>query len=111
MPEFLNNAQYNFQTTGCTIPLDLAIESLDGIVRIDLGPVVFREGGVSGTLEGAIDFKEAIAALVQSALRDECLAAALRHQMAQIRGRRFNMGSVIGGALLVFVSTTQLDRA
>ena len=28
-------------------PLDLAIEALDGIVRVDLGPVVFREGGVS----------------------------------------------------------------
>ena len=29
-------------------PLDLPIEPLDGIVRIDLGPVVFREGGVWG---------------------------------------------------------------
>ena len=29
-------------------PLDLAIEALDGIVRIDLRPVVFREGGVPG---------------------------------------------------------------
>ena len=27
-------------------PLDLAIEPLDGIVRIDLRPGVFREGGV-----------------------------------------------------------------
>ena len=27
-------------------PLDLAIEPLDGIVGVDLGPVVFREGGV-----------------------------------------------------------------
>ena len=30
-------------------PLDLVIEPLDGIVRIDLRPVVFREGGVSGS--------------------------------------------------------------
>ena len=27
-------------------PLDLAIETLDGIVRINFRPVVFREGGV-----------------------------------------------------------------
>ena len=27
-------------------PLDLAIETLDGIVGVDLRPVVFREGGV-----------------------------------------------------------------
>ena len=69
------------------------------------------EPTLSGTLEGAIDFKEAIAALVQSALRYECLASALRDQMAHIRARRFIMGSVIGGPKLVFVSTTQLDRA
>ena len=32
-------------------PLDLSIEPLDGIVGLDLGPVVFREGGV-GLLNG-----------------------------------------------------------
>ena len=35
MPEFLNNAQYNFQTTGCTIRLDALIAPFFNL-RIDL---------------------------------------------------------------------------
>ena len=42
---------------------------------------------LADTLEGATDFKEALAALVRSALEDECLAKALKERLDQMRGR------------------------
>jgi hypothetical protein len=42
---------------------------------------------LNDTLEGATDFREALAALVRSALEDECLAHALKERLSQMRGR------------------------
>ena len=42
---------------------------------------------LADTLEGATDFKEALAALIRSALEDECLAKALKERLDQMRGR------------------------
>ncbi len=42
---------------------------------------------LADTLEGATDFKEAIAALIRSALEDECLAKALKERLDQMKGR------------------------
>ena len=42
---------------------------------------------LNDTLEGATNFKEAIAALIRSALEDECLADALRDRMTDMRTR------------------------
>jgi hypothetical protein len=42
---------------------------------------------LNDTLEGATNFKEALAALIRSALEDECLAKALRDRMADMRAR------------------------
>jgi hypothetical protein len=45
------------------------------------------EQTLNDTLEGATNFKEALAALIRSALEDECLAKALRDRMADMRAR------------------------
>ena len=42
---------------------------------------------LNDTLEGATNFREAIAALIRSALEDECLADALRDRMTDMRTR------------------------
>ena len=42
---------------------------------------------LTDTLEGATNFREAIAALIRSALEDECLADALRDRMTDMRTR------------------------
>ena len=42
---------------------------------------------LNDTLEGATNFKEAIAAFIRSALDDECLAAALRDRISDMRAR------------------------
>jgi hypothetical protein len=42
---------------------------------------------LNDTLEGATNFKEAISALIRSALDDECLAAALRDRISDMRAR------------------------
>ena len=42
---------------------------------------------LADTLEGATDFKEAVAALIRSALEDECLAKALKDRLDQMRSR------------------------
>ena len=34
MPEFLNNAQYNFQTTGCTIPRAVRVAEIDSYFQV-----------------------------------------------------------------------------
>jgi hypothetical protein len=39
------------------------------------------------TLEGATNFKEALSAVIRSALDDECLAAALRDRISDMRAR------------------------
>ena len=45
------------------------------------------EQTLNDTLEGATNFREAIAALIRSALEDECLADALRDRMTDMRTR------------------------
>ena len=45
------------------------------------------EQTLADTLEGATDFKEALAALIRSALEDECLAKALKERLEMMRGR------------------------
>ena len=45
------------------------------------------EQTLNDTLEGATNFKEALAALIRSALEDECLASALRDRMTDMRTR------------------------
>ena len=45
------------------------------------------EQTLADTLEGATDFKEALAALIRSALEDECLAKALKDRLDQMKGR------------------------
>ena len=42
---------------------------------------------LNDTLEGATNFKEALSALIRSALEDECLAKALRERMNNMRAR------------------------
>ena len=42
---------------------------------------------LNDTLEGATNFKEALASLIRSALEDECLANALRDRMTDMRTR------------------------
>jgi hypothetical protein len=42
---------------------------------------------LSDTLEGATDFREALAALVRSALDDECLCAALKARLEDMKAR------------------------
>ena len=42
---------------------------------------------LNDTLEGATNFKEALSALIRSALDDECLAAALRDRISDMRAR------------------------
>jgi len=42
---------------------------------------------LNDTLEGATNFKEALASLIRSALEDECLAGALRDRMTDMRTR------------------------
>ncbi len=42
---------------------------------------------LADTLEGATDFKEALATLIRSALEDECLAKALKERLDQMKGR------------------------
>ena len=42
---------------------------------------------LNDTLEGATNFKEALASLIRSALDDECLANALRDRMTDMRTR------------------------
>jgi len=42
---------------------------------------------LNDTLEGATNFKEALCALISSALDDECLAAALRDRISDMRAR------------------------
>jgi hypothetical protein len=42
---------------------------------------------LADTLEGATDFREALAALIRSALEDECLAKALRDRLDQMKSR------------------------
>jgi len=42
---------------------------------------------LTDSLEGASNFKEALAALIRSALEDECLAKALKERLDQMRGR------------------------
>src|SRR3954447_7336378 len=45
------------------------------------------EQTLSDTLEGATDFREALAALVRSALDDECLCAALKARLEDMKAR------------------------
>ncbi len=45
------------------------------------------EQTLNDTLEGATNFKEALAALIRSALEDECLADALRDRITDMRTR------------------------
>ena len=45
------------------------------------------ESTLNDTLEGATNFKEALASLIRSALEDECLANALRDRMTDMRTR------------------------
>ena len=45
------------------------------------------EQTLNDTMEGATNFKEALAALIRSALEDECLAKALRDRMTDMRTR------------------------
>ena len=45
------------------------------------------EQTLNDTLEGATNFKEALASLIRSALDDECLANALRDRMTDMRTR------------------------
>ena len=45
------------------------------------------EQTLNDTLEGATNFKEALAALIRSALEDECLANALRDRITDMRTR------------------------
>ncbi len=45
------------------------------------------EQTLNDTLEGATNFKEALAALIRSALEDECLAKALKERMEAMRSR------------------------
>jgi hypothetical protein len=42
---------------------------------------------LADTLEGATDFREALATLIRSALEDECLAKALKDRLDQMKGR------------------------
>jgi hypothetical protein len=42
---------------------------------------------LNDTLDGATNFKEALSALIRSALDDECLAAALRDRISDMRAR------------------------
>ena len=42
---------------------------------------------LTDTLEGATNFKEALSAVIRSALDDECLAAALRDRISDMRAR------------------------
>ena len=42
---------------------------------------------LNDTLEGATNFKEALSAIIRSALDDECLAAALRDRISDMRAR------------------------
>ena len=42
---------------------------------------------LNDTLEGATNFKEALSAVIRSALDDECLAAALRDRISDMRAR------------------------
>jgi hypothetical protein len=42
---------------------------------------------LADTLEGATDFKEALAALIRSALDDECLCAALKERLEDMKAR------------------------
>jgi hypothetical protein len=45
------------------------------------------EETLSDTLEGATDFREALAALIRSALDDECLCAALKQRLDDMKVR------------------------
>ena len=45
------------------------------------------EQTLADTLEGATDFKEALAALIRSALEDECLAKALKDRLETMKAR------------------------
>ena len=53
---------------------------------VELNPDL-DEQTLNDTLEGATKFKEALAALIRSALEDECLASVLRERMNDMRTR------------------------
>ena len=53
---------------------------------IELHPEI-DEQTLNDTLEGATNFKEALVALIRSALEDECLAKALRDRLNDMRTR------------------------
>ena len=53
---------------------------------VELHPEI-DEQTLNDTLEGATSFKEALAALIRSALEDECLAKALRERLNDMRTR------------------------
>ena len=54
-------------------PLDFSIEPLDGIVGVDLGPVVFREGGVTGAKRCLITGPQYSRGLLHSLIRSGCV--------------------------------------
>jgi hypothetical protein len=70
------------------MPLDLERTRFTELRRrlLELHPDL-DEQTLADTLEGATDFKEALAALIRSALEDECLAKALKDRLDQMKGR------------------------
>ena len=73
--------------------LDMDIISLERTRYVELRRRLLEEYGevdeqtLADSLEGATDFREVLAALIRSALEDECLMRALKERLDVLKGR------------------------